>query len=92
MQPTPTLHSLPKLKEILPTDLFNAFIEQAKLGDPDWLLDMIRESDQKDVTHPHPSTEPMYNAMRTAGLTSKDFDMELLYTELMAAAANHDIA
>lgn len=74
------IENLTQLKELLPEDFYNGIIEQAKEGDPDWLIDMIEELDyiQKD----NPAYIPQFHG-RLRGLSSKNFNIEAITQELL---------
>lgn len=80
---------LKDIKELISTDFYLSIVISAKLGDPDWLLDIIGEL---DYIKPGATfyLKGFHGPLLAKGLTSSDFDQDALYAELMEATKSYD--
>lgn len=76
------IENLTQLKELLPEDFYNGIIEQAKEGDPDWLIDMIEELDTITIGSPF-YIKDFHGVLIEKGLKTENFNIEAITQELL---------
>lgn len=77
---TSTINHIDEIKSRIPNDMFESIIEQAKQGDPDWLLDLCSEHNngiQPDNTFYITDFHSYFNAY-------EKFDIDAIHESLIA--------
>lgn len=74
-----TITTVAQIKERIPYGFFNTIIEQARAGDPDWLLDLAREHNQGIL----PTSVFYIKGFHSWFTQNEIFDIDAIYKSLI---------